>query len=1451
MSALEDQQHPQRQKRLLSVFLSKKVPHVPAEEERRPYPASTTNFVSRIFFWWLSPVMKTGYKRTLQAEDLFYLTDEIKVQAMADAFYRYMSQDIHHAKVKFLRRKCKERGETLETTSVDPENDLRDFELSKFITVWALAKTFKWQYSWACLCLALSNAGQTTMPLVTKKLIQYVEMKALGHETGIGKGLGYSFCTAAMVFITGIFINHFFYRSMLTGAQAKAVLTKALLDKSFKLSSEARHKYPTSKITSMLGTDLSRIDFALGFQPFLFIFPIPVAIAIAILIVNIGVSALVGVAILFVFMVCIAFSTGALFAYRKKANFFTDTRVNYIKEALNNLKIIKFYSWEPPYHRNISDVRKKEMKIIYRMQVLRNIVTSFAMSLTLFASMTAFLVLYAIADGRRDPASIFSSVSLFNTLTQQVFLLPMALATGADAFMGISRVGEFMSQSEIDPEENRIEASPEQREQMGKEGLAIEVDHANFEWEIFGNDDDEDEEKKNKNKMKKSKSDEKKEGSEISEAETIHESHHEKLSREEENSSTDESAEEEFTFAGLTDINLKIRKGEFVVITGLIGSGKSSLLAAMSGFMKRTSGSVEVNGSLLLCGYPWVQNSTVKENILFGCEYDKEKYEKVIYSCSLEADLEILPAGDRTEIGERGITLSGGQKARINLARAVYADRDIVLLDDVLSAVDARVGKHIMNNCILDLLKDKTRILATHQLSLIGSADRVIFLNGDGSVDVGTFAELKERNPGFGKLMAYSSEHEKEEEEDVEEINAQELEEEKRMIERQLTHRTTITNKTLQSASRGGQGGEGKEEEEDEEARHREFNVDETADGKLIDAEERAVNAIGFGVYKRYISLGSGRFSPYVFVPTLLLFMMLSTFSQIFTNTWLSFWTGHKFHKPDKFYIGIYIMFTFLSFILLTIEFIILVYLTNTASVMLNVLAVKKVLHAPMSFMDTTPMGRILNRFTKDTDVLDNEIGDQLRFFLFTLCNIIGVLILCIIYLPWFAIAIPFLGMMFVSISNYYQASAREVKRLEAIQRSLVYNNFNEILSGMATIKAYGAISRFITKNNYLIDRMNEAYYITIANQRWLAIHMDIIASLFALLIALLCVNRVFNISASSVGLIVSYVFQIAGQLSMLIRTFTQVENEMNSAERLDSYATNLPEEAPYVITENTPPPNWPSMGAIAFQDASLAYRPGLPLVLKNLTFRVNPMEKVGICGRTGAGKSSIMTALYRLSELESGKIEIDDIDISTLGLKDLRSKLAIIPQDPVLFRGTIRKNLDPFGEHSDDKLWDALRRSGLVDESKLEAVKKQQQQQKVNDSDAEATLNKFHLDQTVEDEGSNFSLGERQLIAFARALVRDCKILILDEATSSVDYETDSKIQETIIREFKDCTILCIAHRLKTIINYDRILVLDKGEIKEFDTPWNLFNSEGGIFKQMCERSNITPSDFSNSKGF
>ncbi|CAH6720013.1 oligomycin resistance ATP-dependent permease Yor1p [[Candida] jaroonii] len=1385
---LEEQPELKLEKRWFTFLLSKEVPPIPTSEERKPYPESTSNIFNRVLFSWIIPVMNVGYKRTLVPEDLFYLTDDVKVDTLTNDFYKYFEQEVTKAKKKYLKAQGKQIGD------ID-EDDLKDFELSSFLTIRALFKTFKWRYSFALISLIISQSSQTLNPLIIKKLIYFVETRAAEMSNhvpmmGVGKGVGYAVGATILILLNGVFMNHALVQGMLVGAMAKSVLNKAILDKSFRLHSSAKHEYSVGKITSIMGTDLSRIDFAIGLQIFALSVPVPIIIAIIILLVTIGPYALVGMALMIIFIFGVTFAVRRLYKFRKAANFFTDKRVNYIKEILNNLRIIKYYSWEPPYYDNIADVRKKEMNILYKMAVIKNVITAFSMCLTLYCSMITFLIIYGVG-GKRDPASVFSSLSLFNVLTQIVFLVPQALAAGVDGLVAIGRVGTFMIAPEEKESENSIIPDEKTKLLMDLTSLAIKVDHGTFEWETFK---DEITEQSEKVKSEQSvQSDSSAEG--LDDEETLNSD----------------------AFPGLNDINLEIRKGELVVVTGLIGSGKSSLLNALSGFMKRTRGSVSVNGSMILCGQPWIQNSTVKENILFGSEFDEKKYAEVIYACSLESDLSILPAGDRTEIGERGITLSGGQKARINLARSVYFDKEVILMDDVLSAVDARVGKHIMENCIMGLLREKTRILATHQLSLISSADRIIFLNGDGSIHVGTFEELHANNDGFNKLMAFNQATESKEQTEEEEETEDPEEQEKAMIERQITK--TVT-------------------KEDEEAARKVYNQDADADGRLVLSESKAKNGIDSKVYNSYIENGSGVFGKYLVLLLIAAFMTLSTFCMIFTNVWLSFWTSKKFHGlSNAHYIGVYVMFVVLANAFLIVQFVLVVYITNKAATFLNIKATKNILHSPMSFLDTTPMGRVLNRFTKDTDVLDDQFSEPVRFFLFTFANLIGYVILCVVFLPWFALAVPIFMSLFLAIGHYYSSSAKEIKRLEGVQRSFVYNNFNESLNGMSTIKAYGASHRFLAINSSSIDTMNEAYYLTIVNQRWLSVNLAIIATFFTLTLALLCVFGVFSISASSTGLLLSYTLQLTGQFSLLIRNYTQIETSMTSVERICDFAIDLKEEGRYHITETDPGSQWPSEGSLVFKNVSLAYRPGLPLVLKNLNANIKGREKIGICGRTGAGKSSIMTALYRIAELSEGKIEIDGVDISTLGLNELRSKLSIIPQDPVLFRGSLRKNLDPFGQNTDASLWDALRRAGLIEETKVEAVSKQLK--------GDENLHKFHLDQMVEDDGSNFSLGERQLIALARALIRDSKILILDEATASVDYKTDSKIQNTIVNEFGHCTILCIAHRLKTIINYDRILVLDKGEIQEFDTPWNLFNDKGSIFQQMCEKSAIVSEDF------
>ena len=1328
-------------KHLFSFFFSREIPPVPSQDERKVYPEENANILSRIFFWWLNPIMKVGYKRVLMPEDLFILPENLSVPFMTEKF-KGNYKKIWNYRINLGRTKGGQRSE-----QVNVDRTVR------YVCILALFKTFWKSIFLSCLYMALSQVGSTLNALVSKKLISFVDAKS--PESG--KGIGYAIATTAVICICGFLQNHSLQQAMMSGAKCKAVLTKAVLEKSFRLNSKSESEYPSGKIMSMLGGDLSRIDRSLMYLPVLVAFPFPVIVAIVVLLVNIGVAALVGIGLLFLFVLGLAYFTRRVIQLRRKANISTDKRVKYIQEILHNLRMIKFYSWEYPYYLQTAEARQKEMNVVLKIQALTNTLMAFSMSFSTFASMIAFLVLYGVKSNSMSPDDIFSSLSLFNMLSTIVYILPMALSTTADSLVSYHRTDEFL-QSEESYVHETLQVSGLNKLTMDAKGLAIEVDKGYFLWYASG---------ENKNKNDSSATEE-------SDSSLVMESF-----------SFDSNASQ------LMDINLKIRKGEFVVLTGVTGSGKTSLLNALAGFMNRNSGSIQVNGTLTFCGRPWIQNTSVRENILFGSTFNERRYREIIDKCSLVKDIEDLDAGDFTEIGERGITLSGGQKARISLARAVYTDRDIILLDDVLSAVDAKVGKYIVEQCILNLLKQKTRILATHQLSLIKWADKVIYMKENGSIDFGSLNEILEKNPDFSELMKLTVQDNKNE---ASEDNVVKPVEQSDM---QLTKKSDR--------------------------------------GTLMQKEGRAVDAIPWLVYKNYLKFGSGIFTPYGWPFMYLLTTSLAAFCQLFSNVWLSFWVNRSFDKLDnKSYIGVYVMFPLLTIIFTVGELLSIVYLINTSSLQLHIKALKNVLHSPMSFLDTNPIGRVLNRFSRDTEVLDNEMGNQARLTSYTLSSIIAILILCVVYLPWIAISYPILFIIFMAVVNYYQVSSREVKRLESVQRSHVYSSAGEILNGMDVLKAYGVEKLFSSKLDNLIDQMNEAYYVSLTNQRWLGVQITFIACFFVLVMAILCAMRIFNINASSVGLVLSYLIQVTNQVVQLIRALTQLENQLNSVERLDEYATKLEQEAPYDI-KNSCPPDWPNEGEIEFSNVYMRYRKNVPLVLRDLTFKVDPKEKIGICGRTGAGKSSLIASLFRLSEIDSGEIFIDGINIASLGLQQLRSKLSIIPQDPVLFEGTLRRNLDPFNNYDDDYLLKALEKVGLSYTSNAEKPKSY---------DLLENKGKFDLNSRIKEDGSNYSLGEKQLISFVRALIGEKKILVLDEATSSVDYVSDAKIQRLIAEEFFNCTILCIAHRLKTILKYDRILVLEKGHVVEFDKPYNLYE-KGGIFREMCDKSKISSSDF------
>ncbi|EJD45804.1 ABC transporter [Auricularia subglabra TFB-10046 SS5] len=1143
----------------------------------------------------------------------------------------------------------------------------------------------------------------------------------------------------------------------------KVRLITAIYERSLKLSSRSRLTLTTGRLVNHISTDVSRIDFACGFAHMSWSSVVQMIVCLIILITNMGPSALAGFA-LFIFLTPLqTYAMKSLFKIRFKSMAWTDKRVKLLQELLGGIRILKLFAWENPFLKRIAEYRGREIGYIRELLILRSINNAVAFSLPVFAAVIAFLA-YSLTGHELDPAVIFASLTLFNLLRMPLMFLPVSLSAIADAANAVSRLQDVFT-AELLEETHGFDYDQE---------AAVEISHASFTWDGLP---PEDQAQGKKGKHKKEKA-----------AKALTKSA---------NTAPSTPAPEQEVFQ-LRDVNLSIPRGKLVAVVGSVGSGKSSLLQGMIGEMRLTGGTVTFGGTVAYCSQQaWVQNATIRENILFGKPFDEERYWKAIRDSCLESDLNILPHGDMTEVGEKGISLSGGQKQRLGICRAIYADSDIQLFDDPLSALDAHVGKQVFQNVLQNALSGKTRVLVTHALHFLPYVD-LIYTMVDGRIaERGTYAELMARQNGaFSKFVKDFGAKEEEQEEDD-----------------QGEKKPNVEAGKMQKKFEAG--------------------------AKISQAEERNTGSVSGSVYKDYYRAGRG----HILFPLLVLVVLFWQGASVMSNYWLVYWQEDKFNLPQGVYVScIYAALGVCQAIGFFFIGSLFAFFTYFASQSLHKAAVERILHAPMSFFDTTPLGRIMNRFSKDVDTVDNMLGEAMRMFLATFANIVGAVVLVSIILPWFLIAIFVVSVVYWYAALFYRSSARELKRLDSLLRSSLYAHFGESLTGLATLRAYAATDRFKEENRRRLDIENRAYWLTVANQRWLGIRLDGLGILLTFIVAILGVAARFSISPSQTGVTLSYILLVQQAFGWMVRQSAEVENDMNGTERILYYAQNVEQEAAYDLPEHKPPPTWPAEGRIELNDVKMAYRPGLPLVLKGITMSTKPSEKIGVVGRTGAGKSSIML-LFRIVELSGGSIKIDDIDISTLGLQDLRKQVAIIPQEPLLFSGTMRSNLDPFGEHDDAHLWDAMRRAHLVDEQ-TKPLPSEDHGDDATAVGARTPVNRFTLDTPIDDEGSNLSVGQRSLVSLARALVKNSRVLVLDEATASVDYETDARIQETIATEFKDRTILCIAHRLRTILGYDRIMVLSEGQIAELGTPMELFDNPDGIFRGMCERSSITFED-------
>ncbi|KAJ3095767.1 hypothetical protein HDU97_006553 [Phlyctochytrium planicorne] len=1297
-----------------------------------PSPELKANFVSRILFVWMDGFLSKGSEAPLQLNDIYDIKREYEANILADRFEELWSEAVQEAEKK--NHEASSAGDEANIIKVQKPNL---FKVASRLFVGFLPTG---------LLKLLADIGNAVSPLLMQGIITFIANSAYADSRlSLGVGLAYAFAMFTLSVISSILLSNFFHRVGTYGLLLTGTLTAVIYRKAGKLSGMARQQFDQGKITNMISTDLRRIEYFVTNFHQIWTFSLQILFLLGLLIYTVGLAALAGFGFLLMMIPFNAIVIGKMFKLRKSNASITDKRVKLVTEALSSIRVLKFLAWENSFLNRIVDVRTKELVVVLASSILRSCVNAAGFAIPALAAALTFMVYYAI-DPRLDPAK------------------DLLLAEELD-FQPETDVGNTN---------------------------AITVENGSFHWDII--------EHVKKDEPPKA-APQVNESSEVQAKDSASVKSHTTTSTsalasnmaptDAVDDETDADQVKDVPEAApavklaLKDVNIKIPTGSLVAVVGAVGSGKTSFVAALTGGLKSDNASARVifNGSV---GYvpqqPWIMNATLRDNILFGLPLDQERYDRAVDVCALNKDLTVLPAGDMTEIGERGINLSGGQKQRVSLARLVYFDSSIVLLDDPLAAVDAHVGRHIFENCIKKELGKKTRVLVTHQLHFVPQCDLVITLKDGAIAEFGTYDELMSAKGEFATLMQsyggidLNDDKVDDADQDADEISAAGLK------------------KEVKDANAGDAKG-----------------------GKLIKAEDRQEGSIKSSTLNSLI-VGMGGI---LFVILLVLSLSLSQFVRIINDLWLVSWTQRSIPGvSDMTYLWGYLGFAIAQSLLLFAYCAFVSVGALKAARHLHSDALTRLMRSPIVFFDTNPHGRILNRMTTDVDSVDNELADTVRFFTLTFGTCAATFAL-ILYSTtgWFALALLPMMVIYYFIQNIYRKTARELKRLNAAAKSPVIALFAETFVGIPTIRAYNVFDRFVARTEHLIDVSNSCSYIQVTAQRWLGMRLECIGNVLVLATALFSVCGRDTISAALSGLCLAYALQVTQLLSQCVRQYTDMEVELVSVERLNYYAKYIKTEAAEIIDANRPPKEWPSSGEVVISNLSMRYQEHLPLVLDNVSLSVKPFEKIGVVGRTGAGKSSLMQALFRIVEAEDGSITIDSIPINTIGLRDLRSQLSIIPQDPVLFSGTVRTNLDPYENHADAEIWDALERSSMKDvvvglEGGLEAE--------------------------IKAGGENLSVGQRQLMCLARAMIRKPKLLILDECTASVDLETDSLIQESLRENMKNATIMTIAHRLNTVIDYDRILVLDQGRIAAFDSPANLLSPghENQIFASLVDET-------------
>ncbi|KAH1013297.1 hypothetical protein HUJ04_002305 [Dendroctonus ponderosae] len=1251
-----------------------------------------------------------------------------------------------------------------------------------------IIKTFKWDLIfYGFLLFVMEVCVRLPQPIFIGLFIRYFNPKNLKssekqfsptyllravfyfskNQSRISKEEAFFFATCIMMcslITVGIF-HPYIMAGLHVGMQIRVACCSLVYRKALRIKLTALGGETVGNTVNLMSNDVNRFDQAPLFLHYLWISPLQACLIAFFIYLEMGDSSFYGmsaVAVVAPLQILMCIATAYL---RVQAASRTDKRVRHMNEVIQAMQVIKMYAWENAFIDVISRLRKKELKMLVLTSYIRGITMSFLM-ITARAGIFLTVLSYVWLDNAITAEQVFviGGYYLIIRISCTVYF-PLGLNAIAEAQVSIRRIERFLltdeavvgDRSVLNPDYDPNQTVPFKREKGDLNLRASSVFSADFPLRDASS-----------------------------------------------RTTRSPEAPAQVTISRgiakygkalcLDNINTQMSSGQLVAIVGVVGSGKTCLLNLILGELKLFSGKLHVSGVVSYASQePWLFAGSVRQNILFGKEFNPDKYMQVIKVCALKRDFSLLPFGDRTIVGERGTSLSGGQRARINLARAIYKEADIYLLDDPLSAVDIQVGQQLFQECLQQHLKDKLVILVTHQLQYLKRADQILILN-EGTIEVqGTYEEIKRSGLSFALLLEEST------------IAASSVQPEQEKEMDKVLKAISLTSTAFNSA----------------------IDIEGLKLGPKMTPEMRTSGAVALGNYKSYFKAGGNCWMLILMCGLFLGAQFLGSGGDYFLSQWVNleelranygsaeaagFWNRFNRQACINIYTGIMIA-TIVVVIFRSLYFF---SICMRASYRLHNRMFESIIKAAMRFFHQNTSGRILNRFSKDLGQVDELLPNAFIDTVQLMLTLVGsICVVCTIN-TWFLLPVSLMMVLFYFLRKFYLKTSRSVKRLEGIARSPVFAHLNATLQGLQTIRINNAEKNLAEEFDHLQDIHSSAWFMFLYTSRAFSLWLDWITALFIGVVTYTCVISPGSFQGSSVGLIITQAISLTGLIQWGMRQSAELENQMTSVERVLEFTRIEHEPDLDSAPDKKPPGSWPKKGQIEFIDTTMRYSPHDAPVLKNLDIIIKPQEKIGIVGRTGAGKSSLILTLFRLAYFE-GEIYIDHLDISVLGLHDLRRKISIIPQEPVVFHGTLRYNLDPFDEHTDQEML-----SALVDVEDKDAISK----------------GLACLDKVMTEGGQNVSVGQRQMICLVRAILKNNKILVMDEATANMDAQTDKLIQKTIRTKFAQCTVLTIAHRLHTVMDSDKILVMDAGEAVEFDHPNILLQNPKGYLSELVRKT-------------